>query len=149
MSPMAGMSAPAINPLLTIARREILPCIVTLSWGEQTCETFSPFFPHRSSKMNINCGFWRERFSVSIAVRSPTIAVRSHAPSDGSHGEEPVAKLLRLAPYSLRPLRRYDEVGAVVGNLLRKRGHEASACKIGREKNAMGQCHAGAGSREF
>jgi hypothetical protein len=38
------MKAPAINPLLTIVRREILPCIVTLSWGEQTYGHFHPFF---------------------------------------------------------------------------------------------------------
>jgi hypothetical protein len=40
---MAGMSAPAINPLLTIARREILPCIVTLSWVNKLAKHFPPF----------------------------------------------------------------------------------------------------------
>jgi hypothetical protein len=40
---MAGMKAPAINPLLTIARREILCCIVTLSWGEELRGIFPLF----------------------------------------------------------------------------------------------------------
>jgi hypothetical protein len=44
ISPMAGMKAPAINPLLTIARREILPCIVTLSWVNKLGNIF-PLFP--------------------------------------------------------------------------------------------------------
>src|ERR1700738_447127 len=32
MSPMAGMKVPAIRPPLTIARREILRCIVMILW---------------------------------------------------------------------------------------------------------------------
>jgi hypothetical protein len=31
---MVGMNAPAISPLLTIARREILRCIVMILWVE-------------------------------------------------------------------------------------------------------------------
>src|SRR5260370_13406754 len=34
MRPMAGMNAPAISPPLTIARREILRCMVMILWVE-------------------------------------------------------------------------------------------------------------------
>src|ERR1700733_2642252 len=114
--------------------------------------TFSPFLPHHLSKININCGFGRERFSVAIAVRSPAPSAGRGAGAGGGGGgggEEPVAKLLYFAPYSLRPLGSNDEVGVVIRKLLRKHGDEAPACEIGREKNPVGQRHAGAGGREF
>src|SRR5579859_6687581 len=43
MRPMAGMSAPAISPPLTIVRREILLCMVMILWGGKTEEHFLAF----------------------------------------------------------------------------------------------------------